>query len=60
MSKVSMLDNLEILRNENYIETENILLDLMDFVVGYCDSDLSVFCYFFDKTVKNSKIFLEQ
>lgn len=43
MDKDSMVENLEELRNISDSETEDILLDLMDFVVGYCNSDLSIF-----------------
>lgn len=43
MDKDSMLENLEELRKINNSETEDILFDLMDFVVGYCNPDLSIF-----------------
>ncbi|MFY0519815.1 hypothetical protein [Lysinibacillus sp. UGB7] len=43
MSKDSMLENLEKLRGISDSEIEDILLDLMDFVVGYCNPNLSIF-----------------
>jgi len=43
MDKDSMLENLEKLRSESDSETEDILLELMDFVVGYCNPNLSIF-----------------
>ena len=43
MDKDSMVRNLEKLRNGSDTETEDILLELMDFVVGYCNPDLSIF-----------------
>ena len=43
MYKDSMVRNLEELRNGSDTETEDILLELMDFVVGYCNPNLSVF-----------------
>lgn len=42
MDKNSMLKNLERLRYEHDSETETILLDLMDFVTGWCRPDLSI------------------
>ena len=38
-----MLENLEELREESTSATEDILLDLMDFVVGFCNPRLSIF-----------------
>lgn len=46
MDKDSMLDNLEELRNKSDSETEDILLELMDFVVGYCNPSLSIYTKF--------------
>ena len=43
MYKDSMLRNLEKMRYESDVETEDIILELMDFVEGYCKPDLSVF-----------------
>lgn len=43
MDKDSMLENLEELREISNSETEDILFDLMDFVAGYCNPDLSIF-----------------
>lgn len=43
MDKDSMYENLEKLRGRSDSETEDILLDLMDFVVGYCNPTLSIF-----------------
>ena len=43
MDKDSMLANLEKLRSGSDSETEDILLDLMDFVVGFCNPNLSIF-----------------
>lgn len=43
MDKDSMYANLEKLRSRSDSETEDILLELMDFVVGYCNPDLSIF-----------------
>lgn len=43
MDKDSMIGNLEELRNGSDTTTEDILLELMDFVVGYCNPDLSIF-----------------
>lgn len=43
MDKDSMVRNLEELRNDSDTETEDILLELMDFVVGWCKHELSVF-----------------
>ena len=43
MDKDSMLRNLEELRNDIDTETEDILLELMDYVAGWCNPDLSVF-----------------
>lgn len=42
MDKDSMLENLEELRRSNS-ETEDILLELMDFVAGYCSPNLVIF-----------------
>lgn len=43
MDKESMLENLEELREESTSATEDILIDLMDFVVGFCNPQLSIF-----------------
>lgn len=43
MNKESMLQNLEKLRSRSDSETEDILLDLMDFVTGYCNPELSIY-----------------
>lgn len=43
MDKDSMIRNLEELRNGSDTTTEDILLELMDFVVGYCNPNLSIF-----------------
>lgn len=43
MNKDSMYENLEKLRSISDSETEDIILELMDFVVGYCNSGLSIF-----------------
>lgn len=43
MGKDIMLENLEKLRSRGDFETEDILLELMDIVVGYCNPDLSIF-----------------
>ena len=43
MDKDSMIGNLEELRNGSDTTTEDILLELMDFVVGYCNPDLFIF-----------------
>ena len=43
MDKDSMIRNLEELRNGSDTTTEDILFELMDFVVGYCNPDLSIF-----------------
>ncbi len=43
MDKDSMIKNLEELRNISDSEVEDILLELMDFVVGYCKPNLAIF-----------------
>ena len=43
MDKDSMLENLKKLRTGSDSETENVVLDLMDLVVGWCNPDLSIF-----------------
>lgn len=43
MDKDSMIKNLEELRNSSDSEVEDILLELMNFVLGYCNPNLSVF-----------------
>ena len=43
MSRDSMLSNLEKIRNESDSKTEDTLLDLMDFVAGWCNPNLSIF-----------------
>ena len=44
MDQESMLKNMEELRNRNYPEeTEDILLELMDFIVEWCNPGLCIF-----------------
>lgn len=43
IDKDSMLESLEKLRSSSDSETEDILLELMDFIVGYCNPNLSIF-----------------
>ena len=43
MDKESMIKSLKELRNSSDSETEDVLLELMDFVVGYCNPNLSIF-----------------
>ena len=43
VDKDSMIKNLEELRKVNDAETEDILLELMDFVAGWCNPELSIF-----------------
>ena len=43
MGKDDMLETLEKLRISCEPEIEDVLLELMDFVVGYCNPNLSVF-----------------
>ena len=43
MDKDGMTKNLEELRNNCDAETEDILLEMMDFVTGYCSPGLSIF-----------------
>ena len=43
MDKERMLKNLEKMRSNSDLETEDILLELMDFVTGYCRSEFSIF-----------------
>ncbi|MCM1216673.1 MAG: hypothetical protein NC331_13615 [Lachnospiraceae bacterium] len=43
MNKDSMLRNLEKIRKQNNFKAEDILMDLMDFVVGWCSQDLSIY-----------------
>ena len=43
MNKSSMIMCLEKLRNEVDNETEDVLLELMDFVEGYCNPTFFVF-----------------
>lgn len=43
MDKDSMIKSLEELRDGSDPETEDILLELMDFVVGYCNPNLAIF-----------------
>ena len=43
MDKNSMIKSLKGLRNISNLETEDVLLELMDFVVGYCNPNLSIF-----------------
>ena len=43
MDKDSMIKSLKELRNSSGSETEDVLLELMDFVVGYCNHNLSIY-----------------
>ena len=43
MDQEAMLNNLEKLRTGSDCETEEVLLDLMDIVLGWCNPDLSIF-----------------
>ena len=43
MDKESMIKSLEELRNSCDSKTEDILLELLDLVTGYCNSNLSIF-----------------
>ena len=43
MDKNSMIKSLKELINSSDSETEDVLLELMDFVVGYCNPNLSIF-----------------
>lgn len=43
MDRHSMLQNMEKLRKESDSETEEILLDLMDFVAGWCAPGISLY-----------------
>ncbi|MCM1185149.1 MAG: hypothetical protein NC251_02305 [Lachnoclostridium sp.] len=43
MNQDDMLKNLEKLKKQHSFQTEDILVDLMDFVVGWCSQDLSVY-----------------
>lgn len=43
MDKDCMINNLEELRNASDSDKEDVLLELMDFVVGYCNPNLSIF-----------------
>lgn len=43
MDKDSMYESLEKLRSSNDSEIEDILLELMDFVVGYCNPHWAIF-----------------
>ena len=43
MNQDDMLKNLEKLKNQHGFQAEDILMDLMDFVVGWCSQDLSVY-----------------
>lgn len=43
MDKDSMIKSMEKFRDDCDAQTEDILLELMDFVTGYCNPDLSVF-----------------
>lgn len=43
MNQDDMLKNLEKLKNRHDFQAEDILVDLMDFVVGWCNQDLSVY-----------------
>lgn len=43
MDKDCMIKCLKELRNSSESETEDVLLELMDFIVGYCNPDLSIY-----------------
>lgn len=43
MDQESMLMNLEGLRYQNDSDMEDVVLDLMDYVVGFCSPGLSIF-----------------
>ena len=43
MNKESMLKNLEKIDNQHDFKAKDILMDLMDFVVGWCSQDLSIY-----------------
>lgn len=43
MNKDSMIKSLDEFRNDCDAKTEDILLELMDFVTGYCNPNLSIF-----------------
>lgn len=43
MDKDSMFKNLEKLSNESDLKTKDVLMELMDFVTGWCNADLSIF-----------------
>lgn len=43
MDKDSMIKSLDEFRNDCDAKTEDILLELMDFVTGYCNPNLSIF-----------------
>ncbi len=43
MTKSDMIRNLEELRNNQNYYVENIILDLMDFIEGFCMPNLSIF-----------------
>lgn len=43
MSKDEMLENLEKLKSESDTKTKDVLMDLMDFVVGWCNPNLAVY-----------------
>lgn len=42
MDKDSMLKNLEKIKNQCDFKAKDVLMDLMDFVVGWCRQDLSI------------------
>jgi len=39
MNKHSMLKNLEKIKNQNDFKAKDVLMDLMDFVIGWCGQD---------------------
>ncbi len=43
MDKISMINNLEELRSSCNSDMEDIVLELLDFVTGYCNTRLSIF-----------------
>ena len=43
MDKDSMLKNLEKIKNQCDFKAKDVLMDLMDFLVGWCSQDLSIY-----------------
>lgn len=44
MDEESMLGNLEELRNQTDSDMEDVLLDLMDYVTGFCSPHMAIYC----------------